>query len=656
MRPESLKFATLQGPSQLNRAYHDVMACVKALGNKTAAISYNSQGHTLITLSDSNRVVNLSLALRFANLEYYRAQEGDPLFLLLEDYSELKNATPASEPVSHLLMGERIAIARYTTEEYKIINAFLRGELTDKHQCAELKNLLAVALLIVSGLNKNRFIPSGDRNLEIKPNQSNSPELTRLSGILSSGMLHKLATEKALIPGAGINSFSQHEAGLPGDIRDNTLVRLKMLPYEQRDIKDISYLPRETEVAFPPTTFQVEGRKFVAHTDQISGEKRQVLEVKIHPVSGVATEVNDHYLCCAALAAAYEHLKKPYEKMPNYHHEGIWRPNHALAHHVRVAFYVGPVVNYFKAYARGKLKQFCIALSPTDIEKIKIFMAFSRSGRQSEDDFSSNPAAYRKELKNCASNLEAFFRSLFDDMSEGEIKKWRAVLEDMGNPGFEDNLGNNENFSEDEKRWIGHTHHIVNLAHKLDLSRCFSVEEYRHAVAPYRPNDLLISNKRKAIKGFDALEELAMRCIEATGDSFPESWKSFPHERPNSLFIKCNTSVLFCFDRCEQAAYLPFVEAEVSPLIGELEKLGDSSSDSLAVKIESNKSNKSNESRAFLLIPTLLILTKNTPKDLMPNKKVEPSPYLIARASSLFKKLKNNSAQSAVVPTNYLAV
>jgi len=599
------------GPSKPNRALLDIYECMNRLTDG-AEITKSYEGHFWvdgINGSSLSNAINLSLALKEANWEYL-SLDLDMLGKLIDmaDISDKINALSVansryssklsdSEGVrsqdSRGVLGiEKRVMERYTDDEvYRIYNAILRGY--DEHQIndsevkiepSKMRGLFSEIVLGINGINKNRIVKSSklqeaegeDAGHNIEHHQS----LTRLLSDVSPGLRAQMATQGSLITASGYQSWTYLDEGSPS-VQEKKIFRLKMPAEGQRPLYDFFGRDDEGEVLLPATHYYVKGVGLGYH------DSNPIIEVEVERRWGVSVEQNEHYSSLDALAVAYEkHLRHPYRHEPDQKPYGVHRSNHALAHHVRVTKYIDHVVDYFSHHAEEGLKAYCQSLEHREREKLRVLMAFSRTGRESENDFKSNPEVYKKELGASADNFKAYVLSK-NFMTKKEAELWARVLKDMGNPAFDEfsreNLKEFANqLSAEDKVQIMHIHAIVNLAHKLDLPRCFNQEEYAHAVLPYLPmpekewtqqtikNFVPYSEEAKA--DFETLKAIAQHCIEATGESM-SLWPSGPHEQKEEQFMLCNSSVLACWDACTGVELANQVQEDVKPFLDKLDKV-----------------------------------------------------------------------------------
>lgn len=130
----------------------------------------------------------------------------------------------------------------------------------------------------------------------------------------------------------------------------------------------------------------------------------------------------------------------------------IQRPNHGLAHSMRVAQLVPVVANFLHTHT----KEATFDLTPKQIQLLQIAALFSVVGRENEMGFSENQEKYSHFRLNSAIAFEQFIRTAFN-LTEAEIRHYTNIVHKMGSP--------NEQSAEFK---------ILDFSHKLDLLRCYS--------------------------------------------------------------------------------------------------------------------------------------------------------------------------------------
>ncbi|QRN04081.1 NAD-dependent ubiquitin ligase [Legionella sp. MW5194] len=183
----------------------------------------------------------------------------------------------------------------------------------------------------------------------------------------------------------------------------------------------------------------------------------------------------------------------------------VHRPNHGLAHSLRVAASVPLVVEYFQQFAQPELRKQCLQLSGDELKKVALCMLFSVSGRESDVAFKSNPQKYREYREQCALQFAAYAHK---KMPSEEIKKYMELIRNMGNPDYL----TSKHITPKKAALF----HVMNLAHKLDLMRCYPLAQYQLAVM--KGHDPLIIPSEGQQHHFNRLLRTVSERIEATGD------------------------------------------------------------------------------------------------------------------------------------------
>jgi hypothetical protein len=144
--------------------------------------------------------------------------------------------------------------------------------------------------------------------------------------------------------------------------------------------------------------------------------------------------------------------------------EVVHRPNHGLVHAYRVMLFVAPVIDYFASYAEEEmLRQFCVEMTAINKQYLKTAAIFRTTGRESEVGERDNPEWYHEYKTNSNRNLFKYVRR-----HPNCFEKDTAMIvtgEELGE--FHHNPFNQI---------------ILNMAHNLDLLRCFGRDLYLELV------------------------------------------------------------------------------------------------------------------------------------------------------------------------------
>tara|TARA_R110000868_G_scaffold32183_7_gene117307 strand:- start:8973 stop:11108 length:2136 start_codon:yes stop_codon:yes gene_type:complete len=554
----------LQGPSKLNQAHYDVLRVLYALTEvdfpqkdskkHSVIIGKNSLGQILIVCPDGI-TYNISCALRNANLEYFKTPKDIIDKLTSLDKSKFNDFLVDDE--EYIYGVELEALQKYTGSSYKSFNKLLRGDPFAEHvDLDQLKLDFIQSLLTISVSNKN-YGRKSIANVELDYNDipfifSNN-NIYRLLSIIPPGMFSQMFYGDVVQHVQGLTSFTELEGGSPA-IQHQKILKIVANRGRVKSIRNLSSLPIEEEVLMTHGHWIYDTPKIVEHTPMGANKSPQsIISIYARQVHGLVTENQDHYFSELALSVAYEnHLRHPYKEIPEYKRDSIYRPNHALAHHVRVVSYTEPVISYFGKYAIDqKFRDFCNDLSNYEIELIKVFLAFSRTGRESETGPLENLAKFRAELNASANNLALFLEQQLQIPME-EICLWTDILKDMGNPDFDKNIDENDS-NKNKKIFL---HQIVNFAHKLDLQRCFSKTQYFEAIKKYTPGHSICVLTEESINELKKLNKLAKLSLLKTGETLyfvvdDVDYVDYVDVTASSeVFKHSNTDVCYCLDIC----------------------------------------------------------------------------------------------------------
>ncbi|MDF1761210.1 MAG: SidE phosphodiesterase domain-containing protein [Coxiellaceae bacterium] len=513
-----------QGPVTKNKALTDVELILSKLlradGRSGTNIHMYVDGETdhFIAAIRGGRTINLSLALKHANFEYFFI-DGDLVqrckrYLTKESSARLSKAICLSSGIPGRAISdiEERAIHEYTTNDhFPYINALLRGKTFDD---SGVVFYFILAMLAISACNKN--IVAGAK----APFHYRYEEKHGLPVVMREyARPGKIFKRNGMISTTAV-AMPPHERFFPG---------------HQKPITEVSMFGRECETLYPPSHVRV-----MVGEDGVKTERF---------VTGVAVAAYDHYEVELALTEAYRHLRKPYRDRQE-RVLGIERPNHALAHHVRGVCIADAVIAYFKEHAKSAaFREFCSQLTTDDVSAIKIMLAFSRTGRESEIAFVDNPVRYQAYLNASVTKMRRFLTEQLH-WPKAKINFYADILRYMDNPDFFTSVAGD--ISVRQKK--GFLNHIISLAHRLDLPRCYTAAQWDRSLAIYggiaHANAVVEWNAEQQ-RSFDGLRYCALDLLIATGDQVlfdcgTKKASSIDAER----FIKYNRDVDECYGHC----------------------------------------------------------------------------------------------------------
>lgn len=241
------------------------------------------------------------------------------------------------------------------------------------------------------------------------------------------------------------------------------------------------------------------------------------LNVTLEPLLPVCDYVYHNYL-----SKAYTDTEIMWDWVLYTANGQIERPNHGLAHSMRVAHLI-PVVAHFLAQ---NTKDSGFNLSEKQIQLIQISALFFVVGRENDCGFSDNSQKYMQYRLNSAKAFEQFARACLS-LTEEEIQHYTQLVYNPSN--------DIDALSPEAK--------VLNFAHILDLLRCFSPSEIQHKVKnkfkPYLPDS-------ETEKLLDYAENL----LHATGDRVYVGKN--PSDYNKELFFKTSTCTKTCFEALAQ--------------------------------------------------------------------------------------------------------
>lgn len=212
-----------------------------------------------------------------------------------------------------------------------------------------------------------------------------------------------------------------------------------------------------------------------------------------------------------------EHLSKPYtirsymaDWVLNTSFGMIQRPNHGLAHTLRVAALI-PIVSQF-------LK---MDLSQEEIKLLQIASLFSITGRENDCGFADNPALYKTFRTKSASQFLVYAKliNLDDEICD---KYYNLVL----------HMGEQDQLSDNFK--------ILILAHKLDLIRCYDDEQLERSII--KPLCSIMPREN-----VERLMNYSLSMILETGDRVKSYNQNEAKDYDELKFYIASTNAKFCW-------------------------------------------------------------------------------------------------------------
>jgi hypothetical protein len=205
----------------------------------------------------------------------------------------------------------------------------------------------------------------------------------------------------------------------------------------------------------------------------------------------------------------------------------INRPNHGLAHTLRVVSYVPMVINTLINNTKGKKKEAYKKLK-NDIKKIQIVSFFHIVGRVNDGGvFVHNTKNFCEMYKTGKKNSCEAFEEKAKDLGIFSTEEIGYYKEQMLNSG-------SRNMSDD-----AHLAHVFYISHNMDLFRCYSeyqMEERKDVASKY-------VGKEFATKLFAH----SLNCIENTGDRVLDGDKAKDYNK--EVFFQASIDAAYCLDK-----------------------------------------------------------------------------------------------------------
>lgn len=222
--------------------------------------------------------------------------------------------------------------------------------------------------------------------------------------------------------------------------------------------------------------------------------------------------------------------------------ETIHRPNHGLAHSLRAATYIPYVIDYLKQHSNPELKKYYAKISPKEVEKMQLCMLFSVTGRESEVGFSRHPEKYSEYKKKSVAAFTAYAKQI--KMNAREIQKYSRLIRNLGNPHFSTTAQSPELIA---------AFHCMDLAHDLDLMRCYQYLSYKAAIEASSKRSVVLSDTQQ--EDLLQLFKMVSERIRSTGDRQYCGFKDgqlLPLNIPytNEFFVEASRSPKQCLRLC----------------------------------------------------------------------------------------------------------
>jgi ankyrin repeat protein len=295
----------------------------------------------------------------------------------------------------------------------------------------------------------------------------------------------------------------------------------------------------------------------------------------------------------------------------------IFRPNHGIAHTLRVMNYIPFVIEFFLKHGKAEhpFTQQLVSLSEQDLHhfqrNLQMAALFSIVGRQDETGFGTkanndeedilNKKIYRGYREASAKAFDVYLKNIKPSLIENEadINTWTSVVLVMGNTPFMMNQVPEKygDIFPNPKRDPTAADAILHIAHCMDLFRCTNLADTgRHQ--PFAIlNELMNTEHLDYKQDYIKLLQYAAKVIQQTGNSLislmddtgviqltDKKTKNY-----KKIFCTCNTNVGFCLDAISKVNCpdfsLPFVEKEKSVLPEEKTRLTPEYIEKLRVQI-----------------------------------------------------------------------
>lgn len=243
-----------------------------------------------------------------------------------------------------------------------------------------------------------------------------------------------------------------------------------------------------------PVVYPAEGEQLIPHGTTFLYSKNPDGGFFAQEVNSPGIVPTGTYWGAVALShAAKTRLSKQYADQPSQTTVNgvvIVRPNHGLAHTFRVMSYLPLVIDYFATHAQDPaFRLFCQFISLRELEWLSVAAAYRVTGRESEISAIENLGRYN-EYKQASQNQFAAFLKVHPPKQADDAMQDRmaSVVQHLGNPAYEAVLRAKQAtpLAPQEQKHRLFLHHILSVAHNLDLPRCYSPDQVNNALTSCR--------------------------------------------------------------------------------------------------------------------------------------------------------------------------
>ncbi len=256
----------------------------------------------------------------------------------------------------------------------------------------------------------------------------------------------------------------------------------------------------------------------------------------------------------------------------------IRRPNHSLAHDMRSALYVPPILTMLKNHAaHDGVKKYLSGMDDFKQTIIQIALLFSSTGREAEISAMDHMDVYVGYRKNGSDNFFNYLKQAGyyhdvpgDDLVKQEqnrfIDEMNEQLRYMGNPVYFRDLNALDSGNEEK----GLLHLILILAHRLDLMRCFDLDKFKSVMNTMMTQMTGYVDKHFEIRALPVLYQMTNDALNTTGD---RKYVAFQNGRLvdadvdyKTVFASASHDSVACIEHCfaSNAVYLEVLDGKLN--------------------------------------------------------------------------------------------
>jgi hypothetical protein len=536
------------GPSNKNLSTQSLELLVKIILKDPASVTFHVDQNKIYANLDG-QTIDFSTMLYKADLSHLKLSSKDvnsDFFPISDNVKNLSNDEKYNKKeTSRNLSNEELeAIFQYTLAGdipgcYTKVNDILYGKIEEDVDPEELKKTITSLCYLTSGLNKllPGYIKKENEKTYRGEAYTQASEVSRRKYMVDNPSKGNISTKPAFQSTSTDKAIGRKFTGESMLVFDeNHGKQLKATRYKEEK----EYLLMPTKMLWKSYKIKKNketGKKFVQFSVQpitpLNKEKEKLTSEELINFNILKNAANSKEIDTHALnivreldndlikASQYVYDKHLVNAYTNRSYTADWsldtplgvvnRPNHGLAHTLRVTAMIPVVAQFLK-----------VDMAKEDLKLLQLASLFAVTGRENDGGFSDNKTLYESFRKKSAENFKIYAESI--NMDPASIQKGYDLVLNMGKP---------DKTSDDFT--------ILNVTHKLDLIRCYNDKQLQNSII----NPLL---SKMSKENCDRLMDHALDMIVETGDSVVSYKHEEPKEQDKTKFYQMSTNVKSCWD------------------------------------------------------------------------------------------------------------